>query len=113
VAANGTTTIVSSGSTALVDSVSTSGGTAARIVGGLSIAGPVGSGTITAGNLTATISNPYAKANSMIFLTITSTLSGLAPIRVTGNAAGTFTVGLLGAIGLASDLSFNYLIVNQ
>ncbi len=113
VAANGATTIVSSGATALTDSVTSTGGTAIRIAGGLSISGPVGSGTISAGNLTATISNAFAKAGSMIFLTVNSTLSSLVPIRITGTSAGSFTVGLLSALALTSDLSFNYLIVNQ
>jgi len=113
VAANGATTIRSTAQTALYDSTSASGGTAARLVGGLSLVGPVGSGTISAGSLTAVISNVYAKANSMIFLTVNSALSGLTPIRITSTGTGTFTVGLIGAVPLSSNLDFNYLIINQ
>jgi hypothetical protein len=103
-----------SGGVALKATASAAGATAARLTGGLSLVGPVGTGTVTAGNMTASISNAYANANSVIILTVNSTISGLTSgIRITGQSAGSFTVGLLSALALTSDLSFNYLIINQ
>jgi len=113
VAANGATVINSSASTALTDSTSVSGGTAARIVGGLSVVGPAGTGTIASGNLSATITNAFAKTNSIILLTVNSALAGLSPIRVSSTGSGSFTVSLLGLVTLPSNLDFNYLIINQ
>jgi hypothetical protein len=126
VGANGATMVNATADTALTLATSASGGialnatasaagaTAARLTGGLSLVGPVGSGTVSTGNMTATISNAYAKANSVIILTVNSALSGLTSgIRITGQSAGSFTVGLLSALALTSDLSFNYLIINQ
>jgi hypothetical protein len=114
VASNGATQVTATGSTGLTVMDSANGGTAARLVGGLSLIGPVGSGTLNAGNLTQTISNAYAKANSVIILTVNSALSGLVSgLRITGQGNGSFTVGLLALTGLTSDLSFNYLIINQ
>ena len=113
VAANGATTITSSASTGLTDSVTTSGNTAARFVGGLSLSGPVGTGTIAASSLSTTISNAYAKANSIIMVTVTSSIAGLNPLAVTSTGAGTFTVSLLSAVPISSAINFNYLIINQ
>ncbi len=89
-----------------------SGSTAAKIVGGLSLVGPAGTGTILTGNLTATITNAYAKANSIILVTVTGG-AGLAPIEVSSQGAGTFAVSLLNGVTLLTDLNFNYLIINQ
>ncbi len=99
---------------ALSATASATGATAAKLTGGLSLIGPVGTATLTAGNLTQTISNAYATANSVILVTINSALSGLTSgLRITGQSAGSFTVGLLSALALTSDLSFNYIIINQ
>ncbi len=126
VADNGATKISSTANTALsvtnnassgaalMATDSASGGTAARLTGGFSLIGPVGTATLTAGNLTQTISNTYAKANSVIILTVNSAVSGLTSgLRITGQGNGSFTVGLLALTALTSDLSFNYLIINQ
>ncbi|MDP4198918.1 MAG: hypothetical protein Q8922_10740 [Bacteroidota bacterium] len=107
ITATGTT-----GGTALYDSTS-SGNTAARFAGGIQIAGPVGTGTILTGNGSATISNPYVKANSIIFLTVASNAASIVPIHVASVTNGSFAVALIGVGSLANDLSFNYLIINQ
>ncbi len=110
IASNGATTITSSASTGLTDSVS-SGNTAVRLVGGLSISGPAGTGSITAGNLSTTISNAYATANSIILVTPTNAVTGLLPLVVSSTGSGSFTVSLVNL--LTSAVSFNYLIINQ
>ena len=103
-----------SGGAALMATDSATGGTAARLTGGLSLIGPVGTATLSAGNLTQIIANPYVKANSIVMVTVNSALSGLTNgLRVTSTGNGTFTVGLLALTALTSDLSFNYLIINQ
>jgi hypothetical protein len=102
----------SNAATALYDST-TSGNTAARLVGGLSLVGPVGTGTIATGNGSVTINNAYAKANSIIFLTVASNATSLVPLRLASTSNGSFVVALLGSSSLANDLTFNYLIINQ
>lgn len=112
-ATNGATTINSSASTALDVTASGTGATAAKFTGGLSLVGPVGTGTVTGGNLTTTINNSLVKTNSIIMLTVNST-SGLAvPIKLTNVSNGSFTVGLISAAALTGNLDFNYLIINQ
>lgn len=102
----------SNAATSFYDST-TVGNTAARLVGGLSVVGPVGTGTILTGNGSVTINNPYAKTNSIIFVTVASNATSIVPVRVASTGSGSFVVALIGVGSLANDLSFNYLIINQ
>src|SRR5205823_10246421 len=104
--------IKTNAATALLDST-TAGNTAARFVGGIQIAGPVGTGTIATGSGSVTINNAYAKANSIVFVTVASNAASLVPIRVASTSNGSFVVALIGSNTLSNDLTFNYLIINQ
>jgi len=109
--------ITASGSSAtnaaLAVTNSAAGATAAKLNGGLSLVGPIGTGMITSGQNSVVISNAYAKANSMIFVTLTSGATTSVPLTVTSSGAGTFTVAAVGGNNVTSNVSFNYLIVNQ
>lgn len=115
--ANGQTTINSTVGNALEVTTSAAGEAALKLNGGLTLNGPVGTGTIdlTAGSVV--INNAYAKANSMIMLTITNAtgVTSAVPIRISSQSNGSFTVSAIpNAVGtLAGSYSFNYLIINQ
>jgi hypothetical protein len=113
VAANGATQINSSAATALQASTSATGGTAAKLTGGLTLVGPTGAASITAGQTSAVINNAYAKANSMVFVTLTSAAGISVPLTVTSVTNGSFTIAPVGGLSLMNTLSFNYLIVNS
>jgi len=117
VSGNGQTMINSTVANALQVTTSSAGDAALRVNGGLSLSGPVGTGTIDLSAGQVVINNAYAKANSMIMLTITnaSGITTAVPIRVSSQGSGSFTVSAIAnAIGtLAGSYSFNYLIINQ
>jgi hypothetical protein len=114
VAASGQTTIRSSVGNALDVSTSAAGEAALKVTGGLSLTGPVGTATIAAGMATTVVSNVYAKAGSIILLTVNNAVDAV-PLRIVSQGDGTFTVGLASALvgTLTGGVSFNYLIVNQ
>jgi hypothetical protein len=112
VAANGATQIQSSATTALTAATTAVGGTAAKLTGGLSLVGPTGIGSIASGSATATIMNAYAKATSIVFVTLSSAAGISVPLTVTSVASGSFTVAPVGGLNLSNTLSFSYLIVN-
>ncbi len=117
VMANGQTKIHSTVGNALDVSTSAAGEAALKVTGGLTLNGPVGTGTIDLTNGSVTINNAYAKANSVIMLTVTSgtNAASIVPIRLSSQGNGTFSVSAIqGALGtLTGSLSFNYLIINQ
>ena len=112
VAANGATQIQSTATTALTAATTAVGGTAAKLTGGLSLVGPTGAGSIASGLASATITNAYAKATSMVFVTLSSAAGISVPLTVTSVSNGSFTVAPVGGLTLVNALSFNYLIVN-
>jgi hypothetical protein len=114
VAANGQTTIRSTVGNALDVSTSATGEAALKLTGGLLVNGPAGVGTITKGGSTVTISNTFARANSIILVTVRSGVDAL-PVRIASQGDGQFSVSLINSLAgtLTGDLSFNYLIINQ
>jgi hypothetical protein len=114
VAANGQTTIRSTVGNALDVSTSAAGEAALRVTGGLSLNGPIGTASIAAGEGTVVVSNAYARANSVILLTVNNAIDAV-PLRVVSQGTGTFTVGLTSALigQITGAVSFSYLIVNQ
>jgi hypothetical protein len=114
VAASGQTTIRSTVGNALDVSTSAAGEAALKVTGGLSLNGPVGTATIAAGQASVVVNNVYAKANSVILLTVNGAVDAV-PLRIVSQGAGTFTVGLASSLvgTLTGGVSFNYLIVNQ
>jgi hypothetical protein len=114
VAANGQTTIRSTVGNALDVSTSAAGQAALRVTGGLSLNGPVGTATIAMGEGTTVVSNAYARANSVILLTVNNAVDAV-PLRVVSQGDGSFTVGLTSALigQLTGAVSFSYLIINQ
>lgn len=115
VGADGQTTINATVEDALNVTTSVTGGTALRVDGGLELPKAAGTGTITAGNLTATINNTLVESNSIIMLTVNSATNITNGLRVSSVGDGTFTVSLLDtALGaLGGNVSFSYLIINQ
>jgi hypothetical protein len=117
VGANGRTRLNSSVGDALEVATSASGEAALSVQGGLKMVGPVGTGTVDLSNGSVTINNAYAKANSVIMLTVTSAsnAANIVPVRVSSQGNGSFTVSAIaGALGaLTGTLDFNYLIINQ
>lgn len=115
VGADGQTSINATVEDALNVTTSVTGGTALRVDGGLELPKAAGTGTITAGNLTATINNALVKSNSIIMLTVNSATNVTNGLRVSSVGSGSFTVSLLDtALGaLAGNVSFSYLIINQ
>jgi len=117
VAADGRTMISSTAGNALDVSTSAAGETALKVTGGLMLDGPAGTATIDLSNGQVTVDNANARANSIIMLTITSAtgLSAAAPIRVSSQSDGSFTVSAIstGLGSLTGSYSFNYLIINR
>lgn len=117
VGANGQTTINSSVGDALEVTTSAAGEAALKLNGGLSLNGPVGTGTIDLSTGQVVINNAYAEANSIVMVTITSAtgVTTPVPIRVSSQGDGTFTVSTIaGSLGaLTGSYSFNYLIINR
>ncbi|MBS1913940.1 MAG: hypothetical protein JST22_18270 [Bacteroidetes bacterium] len=117
VAASGRTTITSSTDNALEVTASTAGDNAMKLNGGLLLNGPTGSGTIDLTTGSVAITNAYARANSIIMVTITSAtgISTAVPLRISSQGNGTFTVSAVtsGLGSLTGNYSFNYLIINQ
>ena len=111
--ANGATQIQSSATTALDASTTATGGVAAKLTGGLQLIGPTGTGSISAGQATATINNAYVKANSLVFVTLSSAAGISIPLTVTSVSNGSFSIAPVGGAVLANTLTFNYLVVNQ
>ncbi|HET9135185.1 MAG TPA: hypothetical protein VFO76_01000 [Candidatus Kapabacteria bacterium] len=112
VLSNGQTTINATVGNALNVTTSASGEAAVNINGGIKVNGPAGTGQIAAGNLTATITNAFAKANSIIMITPTG---GVAfPLAIASQGNGSFVVSVVSGItSLLTNASFNYLIINQ
>jgi hypothetical protein len=101
VAATGKTTVNSSVGNALEVTTSATGEAAMKLNGGLTLNGPVGTGTVAIGQTLATVTNAYAKANSIIIITVND-----------GGAAA--VVSVFNGIGaVAGNVDFNYLIINQ
>lgn len=117
VMSSGRTTIRSSVGNALDVSTSAAGEAALKVTGGLTLTGPVGTGTVDLTNGSTTISNAYVKPNSIIMITATSATNAAmaVPLRISSQGNGTFTVSAItGTLGsLTGSLSFNYLIINQ
>jgi hypothetical protein len=114
VASSGKTTIASSVGDALDVTTSASGEAALKVTGGLKFIGAAGAGAITAGNLTTTINNSLAKANSIILVTVNGGGAVAVPLMVSSQANGSFVVSVFNNVtSLLGNVSFSYLIINQ
>lgn len=114
VMADGQTVINSTVGPALEVNTTAAGEAALKVTGGLLLDGPVGTGTITAGQTSVNINNALVDENSIILLTVNSATSLTNGIRLASQGNGTFTVSLLDSTlgSLTGGLDFNYLIIN-
>jgi hypothetical protein len=116
VSANGRTVINSTVANALEVSTSDSaaGSAALNVIGGLRLQGPVGTGTILLGQTQATINNVYARANSVILITVNGGGAAAVPLRLASQANGSFVVSVFNGLGAVTGaVTFNYIIINQ
>lgn len=116
VSANGRTVINSTVANALEVSTSdsASGSAALNVIGGLRMQGPIGTGTIALGQTQVTINNVYARANSVILITVNGGGIAAVPLRLASQANGSFVVSVFSGLGAVTGaVTFNYVIINQ
>lgn len=114
VAATGRTTIASTVADALDVSTNATGEAALKVTGGLALSGPIGTSQIMNGQTSVMVTNPYAKANSIIIITPSGAGGTAVPLQVSAQANGSFMVSVMtNAPAVTGNAGFSYLIVNQ